>query len=87
MTILIHGLATSNCTRRVVIVLNELGIDYKLNTVSWSCLIYSSKDLIILSPGYSSVQPISSRRSIWRQSSLSARYPFSKFAHLPILPG
>jgi len=33
MTVLIHGMATSTCTRRVVTVLNELGVDYKINIV------------------------------------------------------
>lgn len=39
MTVLLHGTAMSTCTRRVLVVLNELGVDYKINTVRVSRLL------------------------------------------------
>ncbi|KZW02504.1 glutathione S-transferase [Exidia glandulosa HHB12029] len=35
MVVIIHGASESTCTRRVALVCKELGVEYKLNLVSW----------------------------------------------------
>ncbi|CAE6472752.1 unnamed protein product [Rhizoctonia solani] len=46
VTVTIHGIAMSTCTQRVVTVCNELGINYKINTIDFAAKEHKSPEYI-----------------------------------------